>query len=55
MGMRLTKVRHHGNIYRVCFWFRLVSSWYPVDGREPVEEGGLGEGGIERMGGEDER
>ena len=39
MDAERMSLSHHGNIYRVCFWFRLVSSWYPVDGREPVEEG----------------
>ena len=51
MGMRLIEYMHaekripthHGNIYWVCFRFRLVSSWYPVDGREPVKERGLEE------------
>lgn len=39
MDAERMSLSHHGNIYRVCFWFRLVSSWYPVDGREPVQEG----------------
>ena len=39
MDAERMSLSHHGNIYRVCFWFRLVSSWYPVYGREPVEEG----------------
>ena len=72
MGMRLIAAEkriltHHSNIYRVCFRFRLVSSRYPVDGREPVKERGLGEincreeredgrrGWEERMGGENGR
>ena len=58
MDVERMSLSHHGNIYRVCFWFRLVSSWYPVDGREPVQEGEGGgweereDGRRGRMGGE---